>query len=81
MEKDHKIIVFGKLGTGKSTFLNAAVGSEDKFKVGDDFEGITQTFDSFQVPPYTFVDSPGLHDPNINLVEWFNRLKKSLIIN
>ena len=35
-----RAFVIGTLGTGKSTFLNAAIGS-DVFKVGDDLVGVT----------------------------------------
>ena len=65
------VLTIGDCGVGKSTFNNAVLG-EPKNKACDDTLGVTQDFQPHasicpEFKGVTFIDSPGLNDPNMAL--------------
>ena len=72
------ILPMGTLGTGKSTFLNRAIGQsdEDGFKTSSGFAGCTQDFAITNKDGYDWIDSPGLNDPKLPVGSWIEMLKE-----
>ena len=73
-QKYKNIVIYGTLGVGKSRFSNEISGKKDRFKVSKRAKGCT-----VEVSSETFIaggehwrmtDTPGLNDPNFNIVEW-----------
>ena len=75
-------IVVGKMGTGKSTFVNNATGSSASTSSG--YSSCTQRISTYAKNGLTIVDTPGLSDPNKTdeeIVNEINIAAGSLSIN
>jgi putative ribosome biogenesis GTPase RsgA len=70
-EKKPIIVVMGTLGVGKSTFLNTLLGEKTEyFETSGGVDGCTQKFTSCQWGDYLVMDTPGLNDPKLDVVDW-----------
>ena len=73
-EKFKNLIIYGTLGVGKSRFSNVISGDKDRFKVSKKAKGCTMEVSSFEFRAggelWRMHDTPGLNDPNFNIVEW-----------
>ena len=67
----------GTLGTGKSTLLNTMGAS---FVTSDGEDCCTQTLErNNTVPGLVLIDSPGLHDMDMSMLEWAAKLNTSAL--
>jgi putative ribosome biogenesis GTPase RsgA len=75
--KTKKVILLGTLGIGKSTLGNELLDLTGKnaFETSDRPQGCTLAFNCKEKGDLSVIDTPGLDDPSLTILEWLELLQ------